>query len=336
MQKEAYQGIWIFTEQRDGELLDVGLELLSEGRKMADKLGQELAAVLLGHQVNTFVDELSAYGADKVYLADDPVLDVYRNDSYSLVLEALIKEHKPGILLMGGTSMGMDLAPRVAAKVNTGLSAHCVGLDVDEEGCLKAHVPAFGGNVMASIMCARHRPQMATISPGYMKKTERKTTGKAIVENVKVEISEKNVRTKVVEVFREEPQTRPITSAETVIAGGFGIGKQENWKMLEELSAALGGAGIGATRPACDEGWAVLEEQMIGQSGKTVQPNLYIGVGISGVIHHLIGIKKAKIIVAINNDPKAPILKAADYAIIADFREILPVLIEELKKLKNK
>lgn len=334
MQIEAYKGVWVFAEQREGILLDAGLELLGEGRKIADKLGQELAAVLLGHNVASLVDELATYGADKVYLADNPILEVYRNDSYSLVMESLINQHKPGILLIGGTNIGMDLAPRVAAKVNTGLSAHCVTLDVDEEGCLIAQVPAFGGSVMASITCAMHRPQMATIPPGFMKKPEKKAGCKATVEKVKVEITEENMRTKIVEVFKEEPKSKPIELAETLVCGGYGIGSKENWKMLEELASVLGGS-VGATRPACDEGWAVQEEQMVGQSGKTVHPNLYIGAGISGVIHHLIGIKDSKVIVAINNDPNAPILKAADYAIVSDFREIVPHLIEEFKKLRE-
>ena len=331
MQIEAYKGAWVFAEQRGGKLLDVGLELLGEGRKMADKLGQELAAVLLGHNVASLADELAAYGADKVYVADNPILEVYRNDSYSLVMADLINQYKPGILLIGGTAIGMDLAPRVAAKVNTGLSAHCVGLDVGEDGCMKAHVPAFGGSIMASITCSQHRPQMATIPPGFMKKMARKSSSQKKVEKVKVDLAEANIRTKVIEVFSEKPKSQPIGLAETIIAGGYGIGNKENWKMIEELATVLGGS-VGATRPACDEGWASLEEQMLGQSGKTVPPNLYIGAGISGVIHHLIGIKGSKIIVAINTDPKAPILKAADYAIVADFREVVPALIEELKK----
>ncbi len=330
---ETYKGVWIFAEQREGKLLNAGLELLGAGRKLADKLGQELAAVLLGNNVAALADELAAYGADRVYLADAPVLEVYRSDAYSLVLEELINKHKPAIFLVGGTSAGMDLAPTVAAKVNTGLSAHCVGLDVDDTGCLRSQVPAFGGSVMASIACPNHRPQMATVPPGFMKKPE-KTDKKAVVEKVAVDITEKDVRTKVLEVFSEEPESKPIDIAETIVAGGYGIGGKENWHLLEELASVLGGS-VGATRPACDEGWAVQEEQMIGQSGKTVHPNLYIGAGISGVIHHLIGIQDSKVIVAINRDAEAPIMKAADYAIVADYKEIVPALIEEFKKLKN-
>jgi len=335
MQIEAYKGVWVFAEQRDGKLHDVGLELLGAGRKLADKLGQELAAVLLGDNIAPLADELAAYGADKVYVAESPVLEVYRTEAYSLVLEPMINQYKPGIFLIGGTALGMDLAPRVAAKVNTGLSAHCVELDVEEDGCLDASVPAFGGSVMATITCAKHRPQMATVPAGFMQKLEKKAGSKAKVENVKVEITEDQVRTKVIEVFREEPKTKPIDQADTVVCGGFGIGSKENWKMVEELAAALGGS-VGATRPACDEGWAVQEEQMVGQSGKTIHAKLYIGAGISGVIHHLIGIKDCKVIVAINNDPKAPIMNAADYAIVADYHEVVPALIEEFKKVTQK
>ncbi|MFC1921497.1 electron transfer flavoprotein subunit alpha/FixB family protein [Chloroflexota bacterium] len=330
---DAYKGILIFAEQRAGKLLDAGLEMLGAGRELADKLGQELAVVLLGHNISALADELAAYGADKVYIADSPILEVYRSDAYSLVLEELINRVKPAIFLVPGTSIGMDLAPTVAAKVNTGLSAHCVGLDVDADGCLRSQVPAFGGSIMASIACPKHRPQMATVPPGFLKKPE-KTGKKAIVENIKVGITENDVRTKVLEVFSEEPASKPLAQAETIIAGGYGIGSKDNWKIIEELASVLGGS-VGATRPACDEGWAAQEEQMIGQSGKTVHPKLYIGAGISGVIHHLIGIQDSKIIVAINRDENAPIMKAADYAIVADYKDVVPALIAEYKKLKS-
>jgi electron transfer flavoprotein alpha subunit len=331
---DSYNGVWVYAEQREGKLLDTGPELLGAGRELADKLGQELAAVLLGNGVAALADELAAYGADKVYLADSPVLEVYRSDAYAPVLEAMIKKYKPEILLVGGTSLGMDLAPTVAARVRTGLSAHSVGLDVDSAGCLRAQVPAFGGSILASIACPDHRPQMTTVPPGFMKKPEKKAGAKAVIEKVAVGITETDVRTKVVEVFSEEPESRPLDQAETIVAGGYGVGSKENWKLVEELASALG-ASVGATRPACDEGWAVQEEQMIGQSGKTVHPNLYIGIGVSGIIHHLIGIQDSKTIVAINRDAEAPIMKAADYAIVADYREIVPALISELNKLKK-
>lgn len=334
MNIKDYKGVWVFAEQRDGKLLDAGIEILGAGRKLADKAGRELAAVVLGHNVGALADQLAAYGADRVYVADSPLLKHYTNDAYSLVLASMIDRYKPEILLIGGTSLGMDLAPRVAAKVNTGLSAHAVDLDMDKDGCLLASVPAFGGSIMASISCARHRPQMATVPPGFLKKPEKNPARKAQVEKVTVQLRPDQVRTKVVEVFREESKARPLGDAEIVVAGGFGIGNKENWKKLEELAGVLG-ASVGATRPACDEGWADLENQMIGQSGKTIHPKLYIGVGISGALHHLIGIKDSKVIVAINDDAKAPIVSASDYVMLGDHRELVPALIAELKKGAN-
>jgi len=217
--------------------------------------------------------------------------------------------------------------------VDTGLSAHAVGLDVDASGCLRSQIPAFGGSIMASIACPNYRPQMATVPPGFMKKAE-KTAKKAVIEKVAVKITEKDVRTKVLNVFTEEPESKPIEVAETIVAGGYGVGSKENWSLIEELASVLGGS-VGATRPACDEGWAVQEKQMIGQSGKTIHSNLYIGAGISGVIHHLIGIQDSKVIVAINRDADAPIMKAADYAVVGDLKEIIPALVNEFKKLKK-
>jgi electron transfer flavoprotein alpha subunit len=327
-------GVWVFAEQRDGKLLDISLEMLGGGRELANKTGQELSAVLLGDKVAPLAKELAAYGADKVYVADSPLLKYYCADAYALVIEDMINQHNPSIFLVGGTNIGMDLAPTVAAKVNTGVSAHSVGIDVDKDGCLMAKVPAFGGSVLATILCMKSRPQMATVKAGFLKPMAKDTKRKAAVENVPVKITEKDMRTKVLKVFTEEEESQPLESADTVIAGGYGIGKKENWAKLEELASVLGGS-VGATRPACDEGWAVQEKQMIGQSGKTVRPKLYIGVGVAGIIHHLIGIQNSKVIVAINKDPDAPIMKAADYAIPADFNQILPVLIDELKKAKK-
>jgi electron transfer flavoprotein alpha subunit len=331
---QAYKGVCVFAEQRDGKLLDVGLELLAAGRELADKLGEELVAVLFGNQVRSLADEVGSYGTDKVLVADSPVLAVYRNDSYSLALTELVNQHKPSILLVGGTTIGMDLAPRVAAKLGTGLTAHAVNLKLDKDGCLLAQIPSFGGSVMASISCAKHRPQMVTVPPGFLKKPEKKTVKKASVETVKIAVTEKDVRTKVLEVFRQEPKSKPIQEAETVVCGGFGVGSKEDWKMVEDLAGVLGGS-IGATRPACDEGWAVQDEQMVGQSGKTIHPKLYFGIGISGMIHHLIGIKDSKVIVAINKDPKAPLASSADYVIQSDFRQVVPALISELQKIKK-
>jgi Electron transfer flavoprotein, alpha subunit len=310
------------------------LELLGAGRKIADKQKEELAAVLLGHKVKSLVDELGAYGADKVYLADDPLLEVYRSDAYAMLMQQLIQQYKPSVLVMGATNIGADLAPRVAAKVNTGLSAHCTALDVDEQGRLVGQVPGFGGTVMASVICPNHYPQMSTARPGFFQKLERQEGRKADVVNVGVKFKEEDINIKVIGTFREELKTRPIESADIIVAGGYGVGSEKDWRIVEELAEVLGGS-AGATRPPCDQGWADLDTQMIGQSGKTVRPNLYIGMGVSGAMHHLIGIKNSKVIVAINRDPKAPIFQAADYGIVGDLHQIAPCLIQEIKKVKE-
>ncbi|MDI6776777.1 MAG: electron transfer flavoprotein subunit alpha/FixB family protein [Syntrophales bacterium] len=327
---KEHKGVWVFAEQRGGKLSDVGLELLGIGRKIADKQQEGLAAVLMGHKVKPLVDELGEYGADRVYLADNPLLEVYRSDAYGRLMQEMIQQYKPNILIMGATSIGADLAPRVAAKVNTGLSAHCVGFDVDDKGQFVGQVPGFGGAVMASVICPNHYPQMATARPGFFEKLERQKGRKTEAVNVDVKFKEEDLSIKVVGTFREEVKTRPLESADVVVAGGYGVGGKENWKLVEELAEVLGG-GVGATRPPCDEGWADLEGQMIGQSGKTVRPSLYIGVGISGAMHHLVGIKDTKVVVAINKDPNAPIFQAADYGIVGDLCQIIPRLVEAMR-----
>jgi electron transfer flavoprotein alpha subunit len=326
---EDYKGIWVFAEQRNGKLADVSLEMLGGARKLADKTHEEVAAVLLGDKVAHLVDELAAYGADKVYVAENPLLKHYSNETYAPIVASLVDQHKPSIFLLGGTSLGMDLAPRVAAKVRTGLSAHAVDVHIDDNMCLIAHVPSFGGSVMASIACAKYRPQMSTIPAGFLQKPPKQAGKKAITEKVAVQLP-KTLRTKVIEVFQEEPKTKPIGQADYVVAGGYGVGSKENWKLVEGLADKLGGS-VGATRPACDEGWAKLEDQMIGQSGKTIRPKIYVGIGISGAMHHLIGIKDSKVIVSINTDPKAPIAAASDYVLVGDFKQIVPALIHELE-----
>jgi len=328
---KEHKDVWVFAEQRGGKLSDVGMELLGIGRKIADKQQEKLAAVLIGNNVKSLVDELGEFGADKVYIADNSILEVYRSDAYAMVMQEAVKQYKPNIVIIGATSIGSDLAPRVAANVDTGLSAHCVGFDIDDQGRFVGQVPGFGGAVMASIICPNHFPQMATARAGFFEKLERQKGRKAEVVNLDVKFKEEDLAIKVVGTFREEVKSRPLESAGTVVAGGYGVGSKENWKLVEELAGVLG-AGVGATRPPCDEGWADLESQMIGQSGKTVRPDLYIGVGISGAIHHLVGIKGSKVVVAINKDPDAPIFEASDYCIVGDFRQIVPQLVEAMKR----
>ncbi len=328
------ESVWVFAEQRDGKLASSSLEILGGGRRIADKLKTMLAAVLFGYDVKNLVKELLAYGADKVYIADDSLLFFYQSEIYSTTLADLIKRYKPEILLIGATVIGRDLAPRVAAKVNTGLTADCVNLDVNEGRQLLQLVPAFGGNVMATVICPKCRPQMATVRPGVMKSLERDESRHGQITKVNVKIRKENIKIKIIKVVKEKPKVLPIEGADVVVAGGWGVGSMENWKLVEELAEALGGA-VGATRPAVDEKWA-LEDQMIGVGGKTVRPKLYIGVGISGALQHTLGIRDSKVIVAINKDPNAPIFKGADFGIVGDLLRIIPCLVNEIKEIHER
>jgi electron transfer flavoprotein alpha subunit len=331
--KNDYSGIWVFAEQRTGELHEVSLELLGKARELADQANKKVTGILLGHHVKPLAQNLINYGADSVLLADDIYLENYRLLPYAMVLESLIKTYQPEILLMGATALGVELAPRVAAKVRTGLSAHCIDLKLDSIGRLLQVVPGWGGGVIATISCPDHQPQMATVMPGTMKALS-PVERRGEVNAIKVQLPEVNMGPEVLEVKREKPEELPLEKADVVIAGGWGIGSEENWKLIEELASVLGGA-VGATRPPVDEGW-VQEGQMIGQSGKTVRPTLYMGIGISGVMHHVVGMDQSKHIITINSDPKAEIFETSDVIVVEDFRKLIPKLIDQLKvKLKD-
>jgi electron transfer flavoprotein alpha subunit len=320
--------IWVFMEQRGGVLHDVGLELLGKARELAEASGGPVAALLLGGNVAPLAHLVIAHGADTVLVAEHPLLEPYRLLPYTAVLAKACREHHPSILLFGATSMGMELAPRLAARLNTGLSAHCIDLQLAANGNLLQMVPGWGGGVVATIRCPNHRPQMATVMPGVMKKCEpSQRSGPVIYLTIGEDLDVSGP--KVLEVHREEPKAKPLEAAEVVVAGGWGIGGKEGWKLVEELAGLLGGT-VGATRPPVDEGWA-LEEQMIGQSGKTVRPRLYMGVGISGRSQHVVGMDGSEFVVAINSDPKAPLFEVADICIVGDFREIIPPLLEEIR-----
>jgi electron transfer flavoprotein alpha subunit len=323
-----YHGIWVFVEQRRGELHEVSLELLGKARELADQGKCGVTAVLLGCEITPLAPRLIEYGADAVLVADDARLADYQLIPYALVMEGLIKEYHPDILLVGATALGVELAPRVAAKLRTGLSAHCIDLRWDRDGKLLQVVPGWEGGVIATISCPHHRPQIATVMPGIMKArvpVERKGS----ITEIAVHLPDTGLGPEVVAVTKEEPEALPLEKAEVVVAGGWGVGSKEDWRLLEELAALLGGA-VGATRPPVDEGWAD-EGQMIGQSGKTVRPLLYIGVGISGVMHHVVGMEQSKHIITINTDPRADIGQVSDVIVVEDFRKILPLLIEEIK-----
>ncbi len=325
--------LWIYAEV-DGEgLLDAGLELLGKGRELADKGEMALAAVLVGHDVRSLCQSLIDHGADRVYVCESQVFSDIYLFAEAEALCRMVRLYGPDILLFGATAFGMQLAPRVAASVGTGLSAHCIELDVDENGGLRQIVPGFGGNIMATITCPFHRPQMATIQPGVFPKPQVKTWQGEVVE-VPFEIEIPPEWPRIVEIHEEVSKEAPLKSADVVVAGGWGIGDQEGWKLLEDLASLLGGA-VGATRPAVDEGWAE-HEQMVGQSGITIRPKFYIGAGISGAMHHMVGINEAGVILAINNDSKAPIFKMSDVAVEGDFRSIIPCLIEKIEERRQR
>ncbi len=328
MSDKLDKSFWVFAEQRNGNLHDVGLELITKARELADQAGKPVTALILGQDIESLAQNLISAGADVVLVADDPMLAEYRLIPYALVIEELIKKHEPEILLMGATALGVELAPRVAAKVKTGLSAHCIDLQLNEEGHLHQFVPGWGGGIVATIACPDHRPQMATVMPGAMKASIFDDRDGEIIR-ADVRLPDEGLGPEVLEVKTEKPEGQPLEKAEVVIAGGWGIGSEENWKLIEELAFVLGGA-VGATRPPVDEGWAE-EGQMIGQSGKTVRPTLYIGAGISGVMHHIVGMDNSKHIITINTDSKAEIFETSDVIVVEDFKKILPPLIEEIK-----
>ena len=326
------QEVWVVAEQRGGAPHDVGLELLGKARELVGQTGGRVSALLLGHEVEGLIDRLLSHGADRVFVADDPRLEPYRMMPYLSVLDGACRAHDPDVVLLGSSSMGVELAPRLAARLETGLSAHCIDLQLDADGNLLQMVPGWGGGVVATIKCPDHRPQMATVMPGVMKKSSGYVGAEEVVR-LAVGDDLDTSGPAVVEVRTEEPEDTPLEQAEVVVAGGWGIGGREGWHLLEELASLLGGA-VGATRPPLDEGWAE-EGQMIGQSGKTVRPRFYIGAGISGVMHHVVGMDEADFIVAINTDANAPLFEVCDLAIVEDYKAILPPLIEEIKQRRG-
>jgi electron transfer flavoprotein alpha subunit len=327
-----YRGVWVIAEHLHAQFRRGTLELLGEGRRLADKLGVELSAVLLGDGVAPMAKDLFAYGADKVHLAQDPVLAHYRTGPYTDVLVGLINQHKPEIVLVSATPQGRDLAPRVAARLSAGLTADCTGLDIDEsERLLVQTRPAFGGNLMATIVSRYARPQMATVRPGVMRPLEPDPARSGEVVNVAVHLDERSMLTKIVEIVQLETDGQVnLQDAEVIVSGGRGLGKPENFALIRELAEVLGGA-VGASRAAVDAGWIPAYHQ-VGQTGRTVQPKLYIACGISGAVQHLAGMSSADCIIAINKDPTAPIFNIATYSIVGDLFEIVPALTKRLRE----
>ena len=323
------RGVWVFAEQQDGRLKSVAYELLSKGIELANGLGTELCAVCFGHRIGE-VEELIAYGADKVYLVDDPALAQSQEDLYTGQLVKLIQQHKPEVVVAGATSLGRSFVPRVAALLRTGLTADCTGLEIDPESKLLLQTrPTFGGNIMATIICQAKRPQMATVRPRVFKKTAPDRGKKGQI--IKVDLDKEGVtsRTKLLSFVADVTEKVKLEDADIIVSGGRGLGKAENFKLLEELASVLGAA-LGSSRPPVDEGWIPYSHQ-VGQTGKTVSPKLYIACGVSGAVQHLAGMQTSDTIVAINDDPNAPIFEVATYGIVGDLFKVVPVLIQRLK-----
>jgi electron transfer flavoprotein alpha subunit len=318
---------WVFAEQRQGVLHDVSCELVGAAAAITRENSGLVTAILLGQDIGGLAGELVAHGANRVLVIDDERLAVYRLLPYASILKQICLQYDPDVFLFGATSLGVELAPRLAAMLNTGLSAHCIDLKLDEDGRLLQVVPGWGGGVLATICCDNSRPSMATVMPGVFKKE--RTDGRQgeilmLQAGADIDLS----GPKVLKTEMQELTGTSLDHADVVIAGGWGIGNAEDWKLIEELADLLCGA-VGATRPAVDEGWAA-EDRMIGQSGKIVKPRVYIGVGISGMMHHVVGMDASEYIIAINKDEKAPIFDVADLAVVGDFRKILPLLIREI------
>lgn len=328
------KNIWVFAEQVNNDISSVTLELLGEATRIAKSTGDdtEISAILLGDNLLDCAQKLIFFGADKVYLAEDSRLSYYSNEAYSKIIASIAKAHKPDIFLIGSTAIGSELAPTIAAKLETGLAAHCVELRINEKGEFVQVVPSFGGKVMGEILCPDHRPQMATIKPGVFEKNEEDQNRQGEVIKVDTDSILKNFQPRIrpISVKSVPSQGKPLETAEVVVAGGWGIGSKEDWEILEEFAKLLGAA-VGCTRPAVDEGWAPGEHVMIGTSGKTIKPKVYIGIGISGATHHVCGMKDSRTIISINSDPQATIFEVSDIKIATDFKKILPLLVEKLK-----
>ena len=328
--------IWVYAEQQLGRWTDATRDLLLAARKLADRLQGELVAVVCGWEVSSLLPELQQWGVQRVLLAESDAFRFYNPLAFTEALMQMMDRFGcPEILLFSATYLGRDLAPAVAARLGTGCAADCCALDLDAEGNLLQIVPGLGGTIFATIVTPNHRPQVATVKPGMLEVDSKDINAASSFEVAKVEIPVLPASSAVQlrETRQKPPRKAALETAQRVVAGGAGIGGKEGWALLEELAAVMEAA-VGATRPAVDEGWAE-HDQMIGQSGKTVRPELYVGIGISGDMMHTVGIKGKGIRVAINQDPKAPIFKQVDYGIVADYQEIVPVLIEELKKRKS-
>ena len=330
MDKAQYKNVYVFVEQREGVIQNVGLELLGKARELADALNEKVYAMLLGHDLTTQAQECIAYGADTVLRVDAPELATYVTEPYAQAIYQIIRDNKPSIVLIGATTIGRDLGPRLSARVETGLTADCTGLEISEERDLLMTRPAFGGNLMATIICKEHRPQMSTVRPGVMRMGQRVENRKGTIEDVKINFDKSKFRVRVLETVKQTKNLVDITEAHVLISGGRGVGNAEGFDMLRAMANTIG-AEVSASRAMVDAG-VLGHERQVGQTGKTVRPDLYFAMGISGAIQHLAGMEESEYIIAINKDKFAPIFNVADLGIVGDVRKIVPLLTEKLKR----
>ncbi|WP_085811863.1 FAD-binding protein [Geoanaerobacter pelophilus] len=329
-----YRGVWVFIEQYQGEAAKVSWELLGAGKELAAKLRVKLSALIIGHDVAHLCDESFAYGADQAIVLDESVFKDYRTKPFTDAVCHLVEKHKPEVILMGATGQGRDLAGAVATVVKTGLTADCTGLGIDDKRNLMQTRPAFGGNIMATIMCDRFRPQMATVRPHVMAMPERKDGSKGVVILEQFYLREQDVLAKVIETVSDKGgKDIDIAGAEIIVSGGRGLMNKDNFALLHELAVELGGV-VGASRSAVDAGWMPHSRQ-VGQTGKTVRPKIYIACGISGAIQHLVGMQDSDVVIAINRDPEAPIFQVATYGIVGDLFQVIPALTRRVRQMKG-
>ena len=341
---EAYKGVFVFAQQVDNVISNIAYELIGKGKELAKDLGVEVTAVLVGSDVKGLADQLAEYGADKVIVVDDPELKDYRTEPYTHAITSVINEFKPDIFLIGATAIGRDLGPRVCARIHTGLTADCTKLDIGDfpmnpvpgretkHNQLLMTRPAFGGNTIATIACPEFRPQMATVRPGVMQKAPKVEGAKAVVTEYNPGFTKNNKYVDILEVVKAVSNTVDIMDAKILVSGGRGVGSAENFKILDDLAEAIGGT-VSCSRAVVDAGWKPKDLQ-VGQTGKTVRPNVYFAIGISGAIQHLAGMEESDIIVAINKDESAPIFDVADYGVVGDLNKIVPMLTEKIKEAK--
>ena len=341
MNLEEYKGVYVFAQQVDNEISSIAFELLGKAKDLAKDLSTDVTAVLIGSEVKGLADQLAEYGADKVIVVDDPELKDYRTEPYAHALSSVINKYKPEIMLVGATAIGRDLGPRVSARVATGLTADCTVLEIGDfplqavPGQEQLHNqllmtrPAFGGNTIATIACPYNRPQMATVRAGVMQKIEPIKGAKAVVEEFNPGFTPDNKYVEILDIVKSVAETVDIMDAKILVSGGRGVGSPENFKILEDLAEVLGGT-VSCSRAVVDSGWKPKDLQ-VGQTGKTVRPNVYFAIGISGAIQHVAGMEESDIIVAINKDADAPIFDVADYGVVGDLSKIVPKLTEALK-----